>query len=1021
MVYLSKLGLGIILFTATLPFVVSAQTNQSCLREGYTIETINGVFTDENGAILNRDSLKRLLPNVYLGEKLTVNYLLNPSHLGGLGDLAVSVYQKLFESETVADYDLVEMLKDASAKVQTQKLLLVAHSQGNFYANSFYDTVADKEGGVPAQSIGIYSVANPASRVAGNGKWMTSDTDHVIAGLVQHLAFFRKIMPTNEHIAEVSGGLDPSSGHDLTTVYLKYRSAKIVAGIQASLDKLSVDAARSESALCIDPPKLSLAHKIEGAVLAVADPVATVGVTTVVTTVKAGVFVAVTTVKAGVTATVWTYHAGVTAANWTYDTAVAIGNSVTNTTSVMASTIFSGLVALFNGDGNFASNNSAAVILATQPQGTQMTQTLSSVPVKNQVITVASPVAQPQTISVTTSQKPQAVFVFEPKVQTGTNAPNAPKLVFVGSFTGGATQQVLGATSFEYQVIPSEEVPAEKMPVLDNQSTTLTAPTLSASQCAQTFATDGCLVATTTVNFEWAPVSGADHYLVNKNGEYATTTDTSFEATIKDFSDYTFEVVAVDADGHESATSTQTVSVATIPVAINEIAWMGTVASATDEWFELKNNTGNIIDLSQWEINAKDGTPHVKLAGAIAPHAYIVFERTNDNVIADISAHQIYTGSLGNKGEQLNLSYASTTLDQTPDTTGVGWAAGENSTSSKQTMERYSSKEPGADPTNWGTNLIFISNGTDADGNPIDGTPGERNSVSYLINKGQDITSDTTLSADDGPYITMGTAVAASTTLTLEPGVEIKFYDGGRLFIEGALDAAGTATSTITFTSFDDTVSGGISIWNSTGTTTIDNARIENTMGIDAYGKGTVLNISNTEFLNNTHAVELYLGAKGSIASSTITNSFDNNAISVFYSDMTIASTTIDGVVDGSGVAISGGTLTIASSTIRNVSDDGIALYYATSTISNVTIEKGGWSGIDIYGGATTINDATVSGFNEGAGIEVYIPALPVVVTGGEISGNAVGVESYAPDAVILDNVDVHDNGASGADDIVVW
>ena len=101
----------------------------------------------------------------------------------------MSVYQKIFDNETVEDYDLIEMLKSASEKVKTQKLLLVAHSQGNFYANSFYDTVAEKQGGVPRESIGVYSVATPASRVAGGGKWLTSDTDKVISGIVGRLSF----------------------------------------------------------------------------------------------------------------------------------------------------------------------------------------------------------------------------------------------------------------------------------------------------------------------------------------------------------------------------------------------------------------------------------------------------------------------------------------------------------------------------------------------------------------------------------------------------------------------------------------------------------------------------------------------------------------------------------------------------------------------------------------------------------------------------------------------------------------
>ena len=63
----------------------------------------------------------------------------------------MAAYQKYFDTETVKDYDLIEMLRDASEKVTTQKILLVAHSQGNFYANSFYDLVAGRAGGAPPE------------------------------------------------------------------------------------------------------------------------------------------------------------------------------------------------------------------------------------------------------------------------------------------------------------------------------------------------------------------------------------------------------------------------------------------------------------------------------------------------------------------------------------------------------------------------------------------------------------------------------------------------------------------------------------------------------------------------------------------------------------------------------------------------------------------------------------------------------------------------------------------------------
>ena len=180
----------------------------------------------------------------------------------------------------------------------------------------------------------------------------------------------------------------------------------------------------------------------------------------------------------------------------------------------------------------------------------------------------------------------QEIFVFKPEASAG-----IPKLVFVGSFTsvsggGGGTppqaasqNQVLGtqeeALQTEEETATTEEVLAEHEGAT---GAAIAAPALSAPQCASSLATDGCLLATTTVRFEWAPVSGASFYSVSKNGAYATTTETAHDIIIPDFSDYTFEVATVSAGGETSATSTKTISVASIPIAINEVAWMGTLA-----------------------------------------------------------------------------------------------------------------------------------------------------------------------------------------------------------------------------------------------------------------------------------------------------------------------------------------------------------------------------------------------------------------------------------------------------------
>jgi len=160
-------------------------------------------------------------------------------------------------------------------------------------------------------------------------------------------------------------------------------------------------------------------------------------------------------------------------------------------------------------------------------------------------------------------------------------------------------------------------------------------------------------------------------------------------------------------------------------VAINEIAWMGTLASANDEWMELFNNTDGQIDLTGWKLVAADGAPSIDLSGQIAPDGYFLLERTSDETIKDITADQIYVGSLSNGGERLELLDASGNIVDTIDCS-AGWHAGDNL--AKTSLERiYFSATDLKD--NWAANNGLVKNGQDAQDNNIIGTPRAKNSV----------------------------------------------------------------------------------------------------------------------------------------------------------------------------------------------------------------------------------------------------------------------------------------------------
>lgn len=175
-------------------------------------------------------------------------------------------------------------------------------------------------------------------------------------------------------------------------------------------------------------------------------------------------------------------------------------------------------------------------------------------------------------------------------------------------------------------------------------------------------------------------------------------------------------------------------------VAINELAWAGTAASASDEWIELYNNTDRDIDLSGWVLNwegqtirfdkVADNTKEVRNS-KISAHGFYLLERSDDTAVSDLSADLIYTGSLANEGEALALRDERDLVIDTANGDGGLWPAGTDGKAEVPyaTMERLSSTSGDSD-NNWASNNGKTHNGLDAKGNPLNGTPKEQNSVS---------------------------------------------------------------------------------------------------------------------------------------------------------------------------------------------------------------------------------------------------------------------------------------------------
>jgi uncharacterized repeat protein (TIGR01451 family) len=162
-------------------------------------------------------------------------------------------------------------------------------------------------------------------------------------------------------------------------------------------------------------------------------------------------------------------------------------------------------------------------------------------------------------------------------------------------------------------------------------------------------------------------------------------------------------------------------------VIISEVAWGGTRASSADEWIELYNNTGNIIDLAGWTLGNAGGGITISLQGVIPAQGFFLLERTNDDTVSDIPADQIYTGGLSNGGDSLYLYDDSSQMIDSANGNGGGWPAGTGSPD-YYSMER-TGRTAADEDANWESNDgSIIHNGLDANGGPITGTPKSDNS-----------------------------------------------------------------------------------------------------------------------------------------------------------------------------------------------------------------------------------------------------------------------------------------------------
>jgi len=211
-----------------------------------------------------------------------------------------------------------------------------------------------------------------------------------------------------------------------------------------------------------------------------------------------------------------------------------------------------------------------------------------------------------------------------------------------------------------------------------------------------------------------------------------------------------------------------------LDVVINEVAWMGTAANSDHEWMELFNNTTAEITLTDWTLTNEDNENITFTSSHKIPTKGYFLLEVNDSAVDDITADFDYSSfNLDDtKNTALTLKdSAGTTIDSVSNTSG--WFAGNTKTDS--TMERVNTKGSGTSSSNWGTNDGETRNGTDADGNNINGTPKAQNSTYSIAEPGTDflkITQSPFSPYDDSPEprkakITYNTSATSKITMKI--------------------------------------------------------------------------------------------------------------------------------------------------------------------------------------------------------------------------------------------------------------
>jgi len=233
----------------------------SCSEDGSTVIYINGINATLVQAQKDAENLRDKFIETTKDNSADFFNAYNQTH-GEVTDVYKTITQMLrWDSATWnEDTNGDEILNQIHTDLTTQKLLLVGHSQGAFYANETYKYLTTH--GVSTSAVRVFNVATPASYTAGSGSYITSTNDSVInqARTLRNQPGLSKLaepLPANVTLNVTS---DDPRGHGFSSTYLAQSAADIVAEMRGGITTLS-PTSNTDLPSCFTPPNDTAVHK----------------------------------------------------------------------------------------------------------------------------------------------------------------------------------------------------------------------------------------------------------------------------------------------------------------------------------------------------------------------------------------------------------------------------------------------------------------------------------------------------------------------------------------------------------------------------------------------------------------------------------------------------------------------------------------------------------------------------------------------------------------------------------------